>query len=59
MFAGRKEGRRERRRKERKNAIGGEGKELHVAFSLISNKGEVSLLPVPFSLPLSYSLVEL
>lgn len=58
VFAGRKEGRREWRRKERKNVIGTEGKELHVAFSLISNKGEVSLLPVPFPLPLSYSLVE-
>jgi len=38
-----KEGRREGRKKERKkNVTGGEGKELHVAFSLISNKGEVS-----------------
>jgi hypothetical protein len=58
LCAGRKEGGREIRRKERKNIIGVEGKELHVAFSLISNKGEVFLLPVPFPLPLSYSLVE-
>jgi len=39
-----KEGKREGRKKERKkNVIGGEGKERHVAFSLVSNKGEVSL----------------
>jgi hypothetical protein len=43
LLEGRKEGRRERRKKERKKSvIGGEGKELHVAFSLISNNGEVS-----------------
>ena len=38
-----KEGRKEGKKKERKkNVIGGEGKELHVAFSLISNEGEES-----------------
>jgi len=43
VFAGRKKGGRDGRKKERKkNVIGGEGKELHVAFSLISNKREVS-----------------
>lgn len=37
------EGRKEGRKKEgKKNVIGGEGKELHDAFSLISNKGELS-----------------
>ena len=40
LLEGRKEGGKEERKKEK--VIGGEGKELHVAFSLISNKGEVS-----------------
>jgi hypothetical protein len=38
VFAGSKE----RKRKERITVIGGEDKESHVVFSLISNKGELS-----------------
>jgi hypothetical protein len=53
VFAGRQEGGKERKKERNKNVIGGEGKEPHVAFSLISNKGEEN----PYSCTCSSAVV--